>query len=330
MKKAKILIVGGAGYIGSINVKLFLDSNYDVIVVDNLNTGHISSVDKRAKFYQLDIRDKAKLNKIFKDEKIDAVVHFAALSLVGDSMKDPLSYFDNNVYGMISLLQAMQEANVNKIVFSSSAATYGEQENMPLTEESSTAPTSVYGETKLMMEKIMKWCDLCIGVKYVSLRYFNAAGASEDGELGEDHNPETHLIPLILQVALNKRDHISIFGNDYPTRDGTCIRDYIHVEDLALAHIKAIEYLLNGNESNIFNLGSGEGQSVNEMIKTSEKVVNRSIKKEYVNRREGDPAILIASNKKAKEILNWKNTKSLEDIISSAYNFHKKHPNGLK
>ena len=330
MNKGKILIVGGAGYIGSINVKMFLSCGYEVVVVDNLNTGHISSVDKRAKFYQLDIRNKSELVKVLEVEKVDAVVHFAALSLVGVSMKDPLAYFDNNVYGMITLLQAMQEVGVNKIVFSSSAATYGEQEEMPLTENSPTEPTSVYGETKLMMERIMKWCDKCIGIKYVSLRYFNAAGASSDGELGEDHNPETHLIPLILQVPLNKRDHISIYGNDYPTKDGTCIRDYIHVEDLASAHIKAVEYLLEGNESNIFNLGSGTGQSVNEMIETSEKVVNQTIKKEYVDRRPGDPAVLIASNKKAKEVLKWENTKNLEDIISSAYNFHKKHPDGLK
>ena len=245
-------------------------------------------------------------------------------------MKDPLAYFDNNVYGMIALLQAMQEAGVNKIVFSSSAATYGEQDKMPLTEESPTHPTSVYGETKLMMETIMKWCDQCIGIKYVSLRYFNAAGASGDGELGEDHNPETHLIPLILQVPLNKRDHINVFGNDYPTRDGTCIRDYIHVEDLASAHVKAIKYLLDGNNSNIFNLGSGDGQSVNEMISTAERIVGKEIKKEYVERRPGDPAVLIASNKKAKEVLGWSNEKTLEDIISNAYNFHIKHPNGLK
>ena len=263
---SKILIVGGAGYIGSHNVRLFLDQGYEVVVVDNLNTGHISSVDKRAKFYNLDIRKKDELTKILIDEKIDAVVHFAALSLVGMSMKDPLSYFDNNVYGMITLLQAMEKAGVNKIVFSSSAATYGEQKVMPLTEESVTHPESVYGETKLMMETIMKWCDQCIGIKYVSLRYFNAAGASSDGTLGEDHNPETHLIPLILQVPLGKRDHISVYGQDYDTRDGTCVRDYIHVDDLASAHVKAIEYLLKGNNSNIFNLGSGDGQTVNEII----------------------------------------------------------------
>lgn len=327
---AKILIVGGAGYIGSHNVRMFLDKGFEVVVVDNLNTGHTKALDKRATFYQEDIRNKDKMVEILKKEKVDAVVHFAALSLVGVSMKDPLAYFDNNVYGMIALLEAMQETGVNKIVFSSSAATYGEQKQMPLTEESPTQPTSVYGETKLMMETIIRWCDKCIGMKYVSLRYFNAAGAIEDGSLGEDHNPETHLIPLILQVPLGKRDHISVFGQDYETRDGTCIRDYIHVQDLADAHVRAINWLLDGHDSEIFNLGSGDGQSVNEMITCAEKIVGKEIKKEYVERRPGDPATLIASNKKAKEKLGWNNDHSLEDIMSSAYNFHKNHPNGMK
>ena len=327
---AKVLIVGGAGYIGSHNVRLFLNRGYDVVIVDNLNTGHMKAVDPRATFYKEDIRNKDAMVEIFKKEKPDAVVHFAALSLVGVSMKDPLAYFDNNVYGMISLLEAMQETGINKIVFSSSAATYGEQEKMPLTEESPTKPTSVYGETKLMMETIMRWCDQCIGIKYVSLRYFNAAGASMDGTIGEDHNPESHLIPLILQVPLGKRDHISVFGQDYPTRDGTCVRDYIHVEDLADAHVRAVEYLLANKPSNIFNLGSGDGQTVTEMIKSAEKIVGKPIKTEYVGRRPGDPANLIASNKKAKEILGWTNTKTLDEIIGSAYNFHKKHPNGMK
>ncbi len=327
---AKILIVGGAGYIGSHNVRMFLDKGFEVVVVDNLNTGHTKAIDPRATFYKEDIRNKDKMVEILKKEKVDAVVHFAALSLVGVSMKDPLAYFDNNVYGMIALLEAMQEANVNKIVFSSSAATYGEQKEMPLTEESPTQPTSVYGETKLMMETIIKWCDKCIGMKYVSLRYFNAAGAIEDGTLGEDHSPETHLIPLILQVPLGKRDHISVFGQDYETRDGTCIRDYIHVQDLADAHVRAINWLLEGHDSEIFNLGSGDGQSVNEMIKCAEKIVGKEIKKEYVERRPGDPATLIASNKKAKEKLGWNNDHSLEDIMSTAYNFHKNNPNGMK
>ena len=324
----KVLVVGGAGYIGSINTKLFIDHGFDVVLVDNLITGHKKAIDPRVTFYQVDIRNKEEMVKILSKEKIDVVVHFAALSLVGESMKDPLSYFDNNVVGMIHLLQAMEKTKVNKIVFSSSAATYGEQKEMPLTEESPTHPESVYGETKLMMEKIISWCDKCIGMKYVSLRYFNAAGALNN--LGEDHSPETHLIPLILQVPLGKRKSISIYGNDYDTRDGTCIRDYIHVEDLASAHIKAVEWLINGNDSEIFNLGTGEGQSVNEMIETSEKVVGKVIEKEYVSRRDGDPAKLIASNKKAKERLNWEPKKDLEDIIESAYRFHKNNPDGMK
>ena len=326
----KILIVGGAGYIGSHNVKLFLDRGYDVVVVDNLNTGHLEALDPRAKFYNVDIRNKQELLKVFDEEKPDGVVHFAALSLVGVSMKEPLEYFSNNVYGMQILLEVMKETGVNKIVFSSSAATYGDHKIMPLTEESPTNPTNPYGETKLMMEKMMKWCDVAYGIKYVSLRYFNAAGAYDDGSIGEDHSPETHLIPLILQVPLNKREHISIFGDDYETRDGTCIRDYIHVMDLADAHVRAIEYLFNGNESNIFNLGSGEGQSVNEMIVEAEKVVGKDIKKVYVERRPGDPASLIASNKKAKELLGWEPKYNLEKIMETAWKFHSTHKDGFK
>lgn len=324
----KVLVVGGAGYIGSINTKLFIDHGFEVVVVDNLITGHKKALDPRATFYEVDIRNKEKMIEILSKEKVDVVVHFAALSLVGVSMEDPLSYFDNNVVGMINLLQAMEKVGVKKIVFSSSAATYGEQKEMPLTEESPTHPESVYGETKLMMEKIISWCDKCINMKYVSLRYFNAAGALPT--LGEDHSPETHLIPLILQVPLGKKEEICVYGNDYDTKDGTCIRDYIHVEDLASAHIKAIEWLVEGNNSEIFNLGTGDGQSVNEMIETSEKVVGKEIKRKYVERREGDPAKLVASNKKAKEKLKWVPKKNLEDIVTSAYEFHKNNPNGMK
>ncbi|MCD8371757.1 MAG: UDP-glucose 4-epimerase GalE [Clostridia bacterium] len=324
----KILIVGGAGYIGSHNVRLFLDRGYEVVIVDNLNTGHMSAVDKRAKFYKCDIRDKAELKAIFEKEQPDGVVHFAALSLVGVSMKQPLEYFSNNVYGMQILLEVMKETGVNKIVFSSSAATYGDVEKMPITEDTPTNPINPYGETKLMMEKMMKWCDMAYGIHYVSLRYFNAAGAYDDSSIGEDHNPETHLIPLILQVPLGKRDHISVFGNDYDTRDGTCIRDYIHIMDLADAHVRAIEYLLKGGESQIFNLGTGDGQSVNEMIVAAEKAVGKPIKKEYAARRAGDPARLIASNKKAKDILGWEPKYSLDKIMETAWLFHQKHPDG--
>ncbi len=326
----KVMIVGGAGYIGSLNVKVFLDRGYDVFVVDNLNTGHKEAIDPRARFYQVDIRDKVHLKEVVKKEKPDAVIHFAALSLVGVSCKEPLEYFSNNVYGMQILLEVMKEENIRFIVFSSSAATYGDQKDMPLTEESKTEPTNPYGETKLMMEKMMKWCDKAYGIKYVSLRYFNAAGALLDGTLGEDHHPETHLIPLILQVPLNKREQIHVFGNDYDTKDGTCIRDYIHVLDLADAHVKALEYLLKEEQSQIFNLGNGLGYSVDEMIKEAEVVVGKPIKKEYAPRREGDPAILIASNEKAKKILKWNPKYTLNDIMESAWKFHSTHIDGYK
>lgn len=325
---SKVLITGGAGYIGSHAAKMFLNRGYDVVVVDNLTTGHFQAVDKRAFFYAEDVRNKVVMKNIFNKEQPDAVVHFAANSLVGVSMKKPLKYFNNNVYGMQILLETMQETGVDKIVFSSSAAIYGDQEIMPLTEESPTIPANPYGETKLVMEKIMKWCDMAYRYKYVSLRYFNAAGAFEDGSIGEDHRPETHLIPIVLQAALKKNEVVTIFGDDYKTPDGTCIRDYVHVVDLADAHFRAIEYLLDNNDSQIFNLGSGDGQSVNEIIETARRVTGIHIKAIYGKRREGDPARLIASNKKAKEVLGWKPSNNLEDIISSAWNFHQKHPNG--
>jgi len=243
-----ILITGGAGYIGSHTVRHFLDKNEDVIVVDNLQSGHRKAVSVDH-FYEIDLRDKKTLDKVFKAHDIEAVIHFAANSLVGESMEKPLEYYDNNVYGMMCLLEVMKENGVKKIVFSSTAATYGEPEQVPILEEAVTNPTNTYGETKLAMEKMMKWFDQAYGIRYVSLRYFNAAGAHESGEIGEDHNPETHLIPLILQVPLGKREKIYIFGDDYPTEDGTCIRDYIHVMDLASAHFLALEYLRQGNRA---------------------------------------------------------------------------------
>lgn len=257
-----ILVLGGAGYIGSHTVYELVANGEDVVIVDNLETGHIEAVHPQARFYQGDIRDRAFMDSVFEKESIDAVIHFAANSLVGESMTNPLKYFDNNVNGTKVLLQSMIAHDVKKIVFSSTAATYGEPENIPILESDKTNPTNAYGETKLSMEKMMKWTDVAHGLKYVALRYFNACGAHESGEIGEAHAPETHLIPLILQVPLGQRDHISIFGDDYDTEDGTCIRDYIHVTDLAQAHILAVKYLLAGNESNTFNLGNGVGFSV--------------------------------------------------------------------
>ncbi|XMB72715.1 UDP-glucose 4-epimerase GalE [Mycoplasmatota bacterium WC30] len=326
----KLLVLGGAGYIGSHFVKLSLELGHEVIVADNLLTGHKGSVPKAAKFYEGDIRDRLFLDKVFNENNIDACIHFAASSLVGESMKNPIKYFDNNVNGTIILLEAMANHNIKKIVFSSSAATYGAHEKMPITEEYATNPTNPYGETKLFMEKMMKWADVAHGIKYVSLRYFNVAGASIDATIGEDHRPETHLIPIVLEVPMDKREFITIFGDDYKTFDGTCIRDYIHVEDLADAHIKALEYLNEGNDSDIFNLGSETGYSNLQIVETARKVTGHKLPMKLGDRRPGDPDKLVASHKKAKMILGWEPTKNIEDVIDSAWKFHQKHPNGFE
>ena len=328
----KILVLGGAGYIGSHTVYELIDAGEEVVIIDNLETGHIEAVHPKAKFYKGDLRDKDFVDSVLDQEKdIDAVIHFAANSLVGESMVKPYEYYHNNVYGMMCLLDVMKENNVDKIVFSSTAATYGEPKNIPILESDETNPTNTYGETKLAMEKMMKWFDNAYGTKYVSLRYFNAAGAYFDGSIGEAHTTETHLIPLILQVPIGKREHISIFGNDYDTKDGTCIRDYIHVMDLASAHYKALEYLRKGNESNIFNLGNGNGYSVKEVIDVARKVTSHEIPAKLEERRSGDPAVLIASSDKAKEVLGWKpEYDSLERIIEDAWRWHKNNVNGYK
>jgi UDP-glucose 4-epimerase len=323
-----ILVVGGAGYIGSHIVKYLQDLGEEVIVVDNLQKGHRESIDVNF-FYQIDIRDKDKLSKVFKKHSIDTVIHFAANSLVGESMEKPLDYYNNNVYGMQCLLEIMKDFNVKRIVFSSSAAIYGEPNKIPILESCNATPTNTYGETKLAMEKMMKWVDNAYGIKYVSLRYFNAAGAHPSGVIGEDHSPETHLIPLVLQVPLGKRDKIYIFGDDYATKDGTCIRDYIHVLDLASAHYLSVKYLNDNNPSSTFNLGSGEGFSVREIIEVARKITGNSIPAEVKERRVGDPAVLIASSEKAKKILNWQpKYNSIEKIITDAWNWHKNNPNG--
>lgn len=326
-----VLVTGGAGYIGSHAVKILLEQGYKVSVIDNLSTGYYQAVDNRANFYNCDIKDKEKVVKVLQKDKIDAVIHFAAFSLVGESMQNPLKYYDNNVYGTKVLLDAMIEADVKAIVFSSTAAVYGEQDQMPITEQMLEIPTNAYGETKLAMEKMMRWADTAHGIKHIALRYFNVAGAYHTGEIGESHNPETHLIPLILQVPLGKREFISIFGNDYDTPDGTCIRDYIHIEDLIDAHIKAMNYIKDNNVSDYFNLGSGEGYSVLEMIEAARKVTNHPIPSKLGDRRAGDPARLIASSKKAEETLKWtKKYTDVEDIIASAWKFHQNFKDGFK
>lgn len=324
-----ILVLGGAGYIGSHTVYALIEKGVDVVVIDNLETGHIEAVHEKARFYKGDIRDRAFVDSVLDKEKIDAVIHFAANSLVGESMVNPLKYYDNNVNGTKVLLQSMVAHGLDKIVFSSTAATYGEPEKVPILETDRTEPTNTYGETKLAMEKMFKWTARAHGLKYVSLRYFNACGAHISGKIGEAHSPETHLIPLILQVPLGQREYISIFGDDYDTSDGTCIRDYIHVTDLAQAHILAVDYLMKGNESNIFNLGNGVGFTVKEVIDTARKVTGHEIPARIAERRAGDPARLIASSDKARQVLLWKPEHAdLEEIISTAWNWHKNHPNG--
>ena len=326
-----ILVCGGAGYIGSHTVYKLISQNKDVVIVDNLQSGHIKAVNKAAKFYQGDIRDAEFLDKVFTENKIESVIHFAANSLVGESVEKPLLYFNNNVHGMQILLESMVKHNVKNIVFSSTAAVYGEPKRIPILEDDETNPTNPYGESKLIMERMMKWVSKAYGINYVSLRYFNVAGALDDGSIGEDHSPETHLIPLILQVPLKKREFITIFGDDYNTPDGTCIRDYIHVLDLADAHIKAVEYLEKGNESNIFNLGNGVGFSVKEMIDAAKEVTEQDIKVVLGERRAGDPAQLVASSDKAREILGWtpKYT-NVKDIIATAWKWHTNNPDGFQ
>ena len=323
-----ILVCGGAGYIGSHMVAELLENNNEVVVLDSLVKGHKEAL-LGGKLYVGDLRDRKILDKVFTENKIDAVIDFAAFSLVGESMTEPLKYFNNNVYGTISLLEAMRDYNVKYIVFSSTAATYGEPEVVPIAENSKTVPTNAYGESKLLVEKILRWCDHAYGIKYTTLRYFNAAGAHISGKIGEDHSPETHLIPIILDVALGNREKIMMFGDDYDTKDGTCVRDYIHVSDLASAHSLALKRLMNGGDSAIYNLGNGTGFTVKEMVEIARKVTGHPIPAEVAERRAGDPAVLIASSEKAMKELGWKpKYADVETIISTAWNWHKNHPNG--
>ncbi|MBE6048494.1 MAG: UDP-glucose 4-epimerase GalE [Clostridium sp.] len=326
----KILVCGGAGYIGSHMVAELLENNIEVVVLDNLEKGHKDAL-LGGKLYVGDLRDKEILNRIFTENKIDAVIDFAAYSLVGESMTEPLKYFNNNVYGTISLLEAMKDHDVKYIVFSSTAATYGEPKKVPIEECSETCPTNAYGESKLLVEKILRWCDHAYGIKYTALRYFNAAGAHVNGQIGEDHSPETHLIPIILDVALGNREKIMMFGDDYNTKDGTCVRDYIHVTDLARAHLLALKRLMNGGESTAYNLGNGTGFTVKEVVEVARKVTGHSIPAEVAPRRAGDPATLIASSDRAVNELGWKpEFNSLETIISTAWKWHQLHPHGYE
>lgn len=323
-----ILVTGGAGYIGSHCVLALLEQNYNVVILDNLSTGHIETVETlkqygNVKFYETDLLEPSNVDVIFKENSIDAVVHFAAFSQVAESVVNPQKYYINNVCGTLNLLQVMLANNVKKIVFSSTAATYGEPKYIPIDEKHPQEPINPYGQTKLFIEKIMDDYDKAYGLKSVRLRYFNVAGADSNARVGEWHEPETHLIPNILKSTFNGGQTFKMFGTDYDTKDGTCVRDYIDVEDLANAHVLALQYLNNGGETNYFNLGTNNGNSVKEVFSACEQVTNQKIAVDVMPRRDGDPASLVADNKKAKEVLKWQPKKTLEESIENAYEWEK-------
>jgi UDP-glucose 4-epimerase len=323
-----ILVTGGAGYIGSHTVKLLLESDYDVLVFDSMELGHSEAV-MGGQIICGNLLDRESLDNVLGGFPIEAVIHFAAYASVGDSVADPGKYFANNIAGGLNLVDSMRAHGINKIIFSSSAATYGEPLHIPIEETHPQNPTNPYGETKLMFEKILKWYDIAYGIKSVSLRYFNAAGADPSGRIGEDHNPEQHLIPIVLQTALGQRESIKVFGNDWDTPDGTCVRDYIHVVDLAQAHLLALQALESGAQTTAYNLGNGDGQSVRQVIEAAEQVVGRKISAEIAPRRPGDPARLVASSDKLKKDLGWKpKFPELHRIIETAWAWHSTHPNG--
>lgn len=324
-----ILITGGAGYIGSVTVEDFRKNGVDTVVLDNLVYGHRQAVHPDVPFYEGNTGDQELVRRICEEHEITACIHFAAYAYVGESTEQPERYFENNVSNTISLLKSLIEKGVRKLVFSSTCATYGEPQYEPIDEKHPQAPTNPYGWSKFMVEKILESYRSAYGLQSVSLRYFNASGATETH--GEHHDPETHLIPLVLQTAAGTRDRVSIFGTDYPTPDGTAIRDYIHVSDLSSAHRLALDYLKNGGESGFFNLGNGDGYSVREVIETVEKVAGKPVETESSPRREGDPSKLIADASRALELLGWKpRFPALEEIIESAWNWHTAHPSGFK
>jgi len=327
----KVLVCGGAGYIGSHIVRELLNKNYEVVVLDNFSTGHIGSVPKAVIIETGDIRDKNFLKEVFQKHQFDCVMHFCANSQVGESMERPIKYYNNNVYGTLCLLETMVEFKVKNFIFSSTASVYGEPQELPITEKTTKKPTNTYGETKLAVEKMLKWIGDAHGLSYMIFRYFNASGAYPSGEIGEDHTPESHLIPLILQTALEQREKISIFGDDYKTNDGTCVRDYIHVMDIAAAHILGMEKLLQGGQSDVFNLGNGNGFSVKEVIERVISITGKEFKIEMAGRRPGDPAVLIASSQKAQSRLGWTPAYSdLDTIIKTAWEWHRIHPHGYE
>ena len=330
-----VLVAGGAGYIGSHTVKVMLDKGFNIVVLDNLSTGNLQSIDPEIKFYQGDIADRGLVTSILQREHIEAVVHFAACSIVSDSMKHPDRYFNENVAKLNRFIATLINYNVDKIVFSSTAATYGIPQIVPIPETSSLKPINPYGASKLMMEQMLSWMEISYGLKWIALRYFNAAGAMPDGSIGEDHKVETHLIPLVLKAVLDQKIELQVYGNDYDTPDGTCIRDYIHVLDLADAHIAALNFLdkseQNGVCSGAYNVGTGVGYSVKEIIETAEMITGKKVKYEEVRRRQGDPSCLVAKVDKIKIDLGWQARYSqLDNIISNAWEWHSRNPDGYR
>lgn len=326
----KVLVAGGAGYIGSHVVSDLARHGHQPVILDNLSKGHRAAV-KEGRLVIGDLKDSDLVKKVLTEEKIEAVIHLAAYSLVGESVQDPGKYFDNNIANGIKLLDAMRACGVKFFVLSSTAAVYGEPEQTPITEDHPKKPTNPYGFSKLTLEGILDAYDRAYGLRYISLRYFNAAGADPKAEIGEDHHPESHLIPIILQTALGTRENIQLFGTDYPTPDGTCIRDYIHVADLSQAHLLALESLIERSTSQIYNLGNGHGYSNLEVIETARKVTGKPIKVVEAPRRPGDPAILVASSDRIKKELGWSpRYPELEAIIATAWNWHRNHPNGFE
>lgn len=332
-----ILVCGGAGYIGSHTVAALLEQGEEVLVADNLSAGHIEALEALRRLYpharlalhQGDIRDPAFLDRVFASQPVRAVIDFAAHIEVGLSMKDPLAFYDNNLSSVIRLLTAMRKANVRHLVFSSTAAVYGDPAQVPIVEDSPMQPTNPYGETKLAVERLLRWCERAYGITSTCLRYFNACGAHESGCIGEDHRPESHLIPLVLQVALGQRPHIAIFGDDYPTPDGTCVRDYVHVSDLASAHIQALRRLEQGAPGAVWNLGNGQGFSVKDIVEQARAVTGHPIPVVLATRREGDPAVLIASAAAIQSELGWvPRFDRIDEILRSAWTWHKAHPLG--
>ena len=322
MKDCTVLVVGGAGYIGSHMVDVLLKNKLQVITLDNLSTGH-RELHPGGLFIEGSLGDAKLLDNIFSTQRIDAVMHFAAYSLVGESVADPLKYYRNNLAATTELLDAMKRHNINRFIFSSTAAVYGEPTRVPISEDHDCNPTDPYGATKLAVERMLRDCDVGYGLKFTSLRYFNAAGADKSGKLGERHEPETHLIPLILKVAAGEREHIKIFGTDYPTSDGTCIRDYIHVSDLTQAHLLALDALLSAKDSAIYNLGNNQGYSVREVIDVAREVTGHKIPAVESDPRPGDPAVLVADSAKIRKELGWQpRFEDLENMIQSAWGWH--------